>query len=192
MTVTNKELGEQVNTLRSQLGMKPYKEPTKKGAVLLQTELHDLQQKIKGMMAKPAKPVEKPKPVAQVKPEPVQKIEPKPIVAEVTEEEDEEEDERPTYTVLENLSPEERTKLMLPGQIETIRSMSERLLTYVGHVDQSDKRSVGILYNSMLALIHEKFPKAKTSVACLRWYAVHMRSEGKRMPQKRPRPPARG
>lgn len=78
--------------------------------------------------------------------------------------------------------------LMRIGTVETIRTMSERLIMHVNRVDPGDDRTEGLTYREILAMIHEKFPKAETSVECLRWYAVHMRAEGKRLPQKRPRP----
>jgi len=53
-------------------------------------------------------------------------------------------------------------------------------------------RSVGIPYTDIVDMIIEDFPKADTSVACLRWYAVKVRSsefgyEGYRLAQRRPR-----
>jgi len=53
-------------------------------------------------------------------------------------------------------------------------------------------RSVGLPYDEILRRLKEEFPKCKTSVACLRWYAVKIRVEehgyeGLRLPQRRPR-----
>lgn len=94
----------------------------------------------------------------------------------------------PHYEVAEKL---DEAALIQADKPETIRSMSERLLTHVHYVDESDKRTVGVMYTSIIALVRKKFPKAQTSIECLRWYAVHMRAEGRRLPQKRPRPSTR-
>ncbi len=56
------------------------------------------------------------------------------------------------------------------------------------------KYTVGHTYQHILEVLKEEFPEASTSVACLRWYVVHERSdavdEGKPwpdLPQVRPR-----
>lgn len=56
------------------------------------------------------------------------------------------------------------------------------------------KYTVGYTYAQILDILAAEFPEASTSVACLRWYVVHMRSdardEGKPwppLPQVRPR-----
>ena len=38
-----------------------------------------------------------------------------------------------------------------------------------------DGRSIGLKYKEVLEIIQEEFPEASTSVACLRWYVVHLR-----------------
>lgn len=57
-----------------------------------------------------------------------------------------------------------------------------------------DGRSIGLKYKEVLEIIQQEFPEASTSVACLRWYVVHLRmdanDEGKPwpdLPQIRPR-----
>lgn len=146
MPITTKELGSQVNDLRKRLGLKPYKDPSKQGAVKLNVELHDLQKRWDELH--PAtKPAE--------------------------------------FTVLEELDEE---KLIQPRVPETIKAMSYRLLQHVHGVDPTDGRTVGLLYGTIVALVKKKFPKAQTSLECLRWYAVHMRQEDIKLPQKRPRP----
>jgi hypothetical protein len=67
----------------------------------------------------------------------------------------------------------------------SIRSYAEELLMAKVSKD-ADGRPVGYPYEAILNDIREKFPEAKTSVACLRWYAVHMRERGV-MPPNRPR-----
>lgn len=52
--------------------------------------------------------------------------------------------------------------------------------------------SVGLSYAEILRRLRERFPEAGTSVACLRWYAVHTRGgdegyEGVVLPYRRPR-----
>lgn len=62
------------------------------------------------------------------------------------------------------------------------------------HVKKSHKeaRSVGLPYDEIIHVIQDEFPECKTSIACLRWYAVKIRigDEGYSqftMPQRRPR-----
>lgn len=57
-----------------------------------------------------------------------------------------------------------------------------------------DGRSVGLKYIEVLNIIKGEFPEASTSVACLRWYIVHLKIEANDqglpwpdLPQKRPR-----
>jgi hypothetical protein len=67
----------------------------------------------------------------------------------------------------------------------SIRSVAEELLMEVVGVDEN-KRKVGHSYETILAKLQEQFQGAKTTVACLRWYAVHMRDRNV-MPPNRPR-----
>jgi len=161
---TTKELGQQVNDLRAKLGLSPYKDPAKKGAALLTVELHDLQAEDLRRNPPPPPP---PPPPADPAPEPARRAKP-------TE-----------FTVMEELDED---ALIQPKVPETIKSMSYRLLTHVHRVDPTDNRTVGLLYSTIVALVRKKFPKAETSLECLRWYSVHMRQENIKLPQKRPRP----
>jgi len=75
---------------------------------------------------------------------------------------------------------------------DTIRETSIALLCHVDHIDEKDNRSVGLLYNEIVDAVGQLFPESKTTVACLRWYAVKIRAEekgyeGLTLPQKRPR-----
>lgn len=63
----------------------------------------------------------------------------------------------------------------------TIRSVAERMLLEVVDRDP-DGRPLGHPYSVILDAIREQFEGAKTSVACLRWYAVHMRADDVRVP----------
>jgi len=179
---TTKELEASINALRVKLGRKPYSGPSKKGAAYLVSELHDLQQQD---LLKNPPPAPEPEPIA---PDPAivpvmdtievsGPIEVPPAAAEVARAYAEQLDE---------------ASLLRPGEPETIKAMSERLLAFVHHVDETDRRTVGLLYGTIVALVRKKFPKAETSIECLRWYAVHMRQEDRRLPQKRPRPLVRG
>lgn len=79
----------------------------------------------------------------------------------------------------------------------------ELLLEHVKNADGSPvlkdgKYSVGHTYEYILNKIAEEFPEGGTSVACLRWYVVHMRSEADEqglpwppLPQVRPRSPSK-
>lgn len=61
-----------------------------------------------------------------------------------------------------------------------------------------DGRSIGLKYKEVLGIIREEFPEASTSVACLRWYVVHLRMDANDLgipwpdlPQVRPRAQAK-
>lgn len=64
-----------------------------------------------------------------------------------------------------------------------IRAVAEALLLEVVSHDE-DKRPYGHGYDFILDSIHKQFVGAKTTVACLRWYAVHMRERGERVPNR--------
>ena len=58
--------------------------------------------------------------------------------------------------------------------------------------DHPNAQSVGVPYRTILERILAEFEGAKTSIACLRWYAVKVNAgdkgyEGHRLPQRRPR-----
>lgn len=61
-----------------------------------------------------------------------------------------------------------------------IRVEAEKLLLEVVDVDE-DKRPWGHSYEYILTTLLAQFPGAKTTVACLRWYAVHMRERGEKV-----------
>ncbi len=67
----------------------------------------------------------------------------------------------------------------------SIRAVAEEMLLEVVGLDEN-KRKVGVPYEDIIAKIKAQFPEAKTTVACLRWYAVHMR-ERDVLPPNRPR-----
>lgn len=57
-----------------------------------------------------------------------------------------------------------------------------------------DGRTIGLKYREVLEIIQSEFPEASTSVACLRWYVVHLRMDANDaglpwpdLPQIRPR-----
>lgn len=64
-----------------------------------------------------------------------------------------------------------------------IRVEAEKLLLEVVETDE-DKRPWGHSYEYILNTLLAQFPGAKTTVACLRWYAVHMRERGEKVPNR--------
>lgn len=64
-----------------------------------------------------------------------------------------------------------------------IRVVAEQLLLEVVTHDE-DKRPYGHSYEEILNRIRAQFEGAKTTVACLRWYAVHMRERGEKVPNR--------
>lgn len=64
-----------------------------------------------------------------------------------------------------------------------IRVVAEQLLLEVTTYDE-DNRPYGHPYEEILKRIHMQFDGAKTTVACLRWYAVHMRERGEKVPNR--------
>lgn len=71
-----------------------------------------------------------------------------------------------------------------------IRVVAEGLLLEVTHKDE-DGRPYGHAYETVLERIREQFDGAKTTVACLRWYAVHMRERGEKVPNRPRAQPAK-
>jgi hypothetical protein len=74
---------------------------------------------------------------------------------------------------------------------DTIRDTSLALLCHIVETNEDD-RSVGLPYKEIVEIIHELHDNSKTSIECLRWYAVKIRAEeegyeGIRLPQIRPR-----
>lgn len=174
-----KDLGEQVNALRIAAKLKPYANPAKLGRATLEQALDELTkaasfkvQVEEAMQAPPPRAEEAVKAVAE---QAIQEkaVEPPPAKG------------KKTFRVTETVDVD---ALVQPGKQETIRAMSERLLLHVHATDPADRRTVGLMYGTIIALIKMKFTKAETSIECLRWYGVHMRAEDKRLPQKRPRP----
>lgn len=64
-----------------------------------------------------------------------------------------------------------------------IRQVAEAMLLEVVSRD-ADGRPYGHSYETILTNIKAQFDGAKTSVACLRWYAVHMRERGEKVPNR--------
>jgi hypothetical protein len=215
---TIKALGNQLNTLRTMAGKKPLSDPTKLGLKKVQDAIQEMNNLIasqrpeattandpvEGMM-----PSEPEASVSEVTEAMAEALPPHRTVGLSPDEAAKQHDEvqakatqapteaqqpeasetgLPHYDVAEKL---DEAALIQADKPETIRSISERLLQHVHYVDDADKRTVGVMYTSIIALVRKKFPKAQTSIECLRWYAVHMRAEGRRLPQKRPRPSTR-
>lgn len=67
----------------------------------------------------------------------------------------------------------------LSGRFNTIREASEFMLL------EKDEDGEGLPYKFILRCIHTNFPKAKTSIACLRWYVNKMNQAGTVMPPRK-------
>lgn len=59
---------------------------------------------------------------------------------------------------------------------QTIKSVSDALLTAVDYVDDAGK-PIGFTYEHVLAKVLEQFPDANTTVKCLRWYSTKLNSD---------------
>ncbi len=55
-----------------------------------------------------------------------------------------------------------------------IRRYCEELLLKAKGTDEKTKRPLGMPYATILEAVQKKFPKADTSLNCLRWYATKM------------------
>lgn len=125
------------------------------------------------------------------------------------------EKKRPETGTQETLNPNARLYedlgLTRDDLIELIRRQNHRLGRHIKarshellleHVTDADgnkvlkdgKYTTGHTYSHILEVLAAEFPEASTSVACLRWYVVHMRSEADDLgvewpplPQVRPR-----
>lgn len=62
----------------------------------------------------------------------------------------------------------------------------ELLLKTVGK-DKETGKPLGLTYPEVLAKVKERFPKASTSLGCLRWYATHLNSQHRPDRGKKPR-----
>ncbi len=69
------------------------------------------------------------------------------------------------------------------GAADPIHVASEKLLckTALRH----DGKDWGIPYARVLTEMKRVFPDCKTTVACLRWYAVHMNESGVKLPHRK-------
>lgn len=102
----------------------------------------------------------------------------------------------------ENLIERVRRQNLRLGR--TIRERSHELLLEKD-VDAAGERilkdgkyTVGLTYQRILEILAFEFPEASTSVACLRWYNVHMKGDAADeglpfpdLPQYRPRSPSK-
>lgn len=66
---------------------------------------------------------------------------------------------------------------------DSIQVAAEKLLEAVAY--QHDDRNWGLPYNMILSEIRKVFPDCKTTVACLRWYAVRMNETGVKLPKRK-------
>jgi len=75
------------------------------------------------------------------------------------------------------LNAEKSVKTTKPAR-GAVRALCESLLL------AEDEDGIGSTYESMLAEVKERFPTAKTSVGCLRWYATKLREAGHIVPDR--------
>ena len=59
---------------------------------------------------------------------------------------------------------------------QTIKSVSDALLTAIDYVDDAGK-PIGFTYDHVLEKVLEQFPDANTTVKCLRWYNTKLNSD---------------
>jgi len=64
-----------------------------------------------------------------------------------------------------------------------IRVACEELLLKVVGKDKNN-RAEGLSYEDILSEVRKEFPDAKTSIACLRWYAVQLRERNEMVPNR--------
>ena len=164
------QLINEVQEARDNLGMKRLANPKKMGAGKLQDMLQDLRMKL--AMEKQDKPQ---------------------AVNQALEDAINQEEALATAAAIQQL-PEAKAVVKEPKvkkeRGETVKDYACALLCEV--VAQQDGRDVGMPYETVLEHIKVKFPDAKTSVNCLRWYAGKIRIEahgyvGLKMPAIRQR-----
>jgi hypothetical protein len=85
----------------------------------------------------------------------------------------------------EQAKPVEKPKAPKKEPRVSIRVVAEAKLMEVVSIDEGG-RKVGLSYAEILDYLHANFQGSKTTVACLRWYAAHMRDRGT-LPPNRPR-----
>lgn len=159
-----------VQEARDLLGLKRLANPKKTGQGKLQDMLNDLRMKL--ALEQQSKPQE---------------------VDHALEAAIDQEEKVATAAAIQQL-PEEKAVVKEPKvkkeRGETVKDYSCALLCEV--VDQQEGRDVGMPYETILEHVKVKFPEAKTSVNCLRWYAGKIRIEahgyvGLKMPTIRQR-----
>jgi hypothetical protein len=75
--------------------------------------------------------------------------------------------------------PKQKKSALKRVEGSTVREVAERLIL------EKDADGQGFPYSKILRHILVQFPKAKTSIASLRWYATHMRTDrGIRVPDR--------
>ncbi|QIW86487.1 hypothetical protein AMA1_59 [Achromobacter phage AMA1] len=170
-----------VQEARDNLGMKRLANPKKMGAGKLKDMLQDLNMKL--ALEKQAAPAVQEAPEAPETKTWEQKWE----------DAIDQEEKLATAAAIQQL-PEEKVVVKEPKvkkeRSETVKDYACALLCEV--VGQQDGRDVGMPYETVLEHIKVKFPDAKTSVNCLRWYAGKIRIEahgyvGLKMPAIRQR-----
>lgn len=77
--------------------------------------------------------------------------------------------------------PEDKPTEAPKEKRQTVVALAEALLR------RKDDKGVGLPYEAIIAEVKRQIPGAKTTTACLRWYATRIRETGERLPE-RPQP----
>lgn len=88
-------------------------------------------------------------------------------------------DEEPAEDTNDDMEEVTDEKYISLDRFGTIRAASEFMLL------EKDTNGEGLPYKFILRCVQTCFPKAKTSIACLRWYANKMNQNGTIMPPRK-------
>lgn len=115
----------------------------------------------------------------------LEKLNDKTIPAEITVEAEEEENRTDVKDLPKASFVQDEEADRVSGYVDlderfgTIRAAAEFMLL------EKDENDEGLPYKFILRCVHANFPKAKTSIACLRWYANKMNQRGEIMPPRK-------
>ncbi len=105
-----------------------------------------------------------------------------------------EEDEAPVppreeeqFVEVVQVEDKEPVPLPTPKQVHSIkprRDVPIRQISEDALVEVDPETGFGISYQAIIARVKTTYPDAETTVACLRWYAVRLREQGTKVPQR--------
>lgn len=108
---------------------------------------------------------------------------------EATTEELSEQKDRPTTVVEEavvEVAKPKKGKAKVKKAVATrekrtgeIRAYAEEMLLVAKGTDEKSRRPLGLTYLDILGKVLKKFPEARTTLNCLRWYAAKMNKQGR-------------